>query len=95
MQAPWIYDKRPGLKFTSSILPPYMHKSPRLEEAVPILYLRGPSAGGLSPALATPLGEGAINGFSPTTVTRLLTVWKDEYKAWRKHSLVGKNYIFL
>ncbi len=31
MQAPRVYDKRPSHKFTSSILPPYMRKSPRLE----------------------------------------------------------------
>ena len=44
IQAPRVDDKRPGQKFSSSILPPYMRKSPRLEEAVPILYLRGLSA---------------------------------------------------
>jgi transposase-like protein len=95
MQAPRVYDKRLGHKFTSSILPPYMRKSPRLEEAVPILYLRGLSTGDFGPALSALLGEEAISGFSPTTVTRLLSVWQDEYKAWRKRSLVSKNYVYL
>ena len=94
MQAPRVYDKRPSHKFTSSILPPYMRKSPRLEEAVPILYLRGLSTGDFSPALAALLGQEAITGFSPTTVTRLLTVWQDEYKAWRKRSLAGRGYVY-
>ena len=95
MQTPRVYDKRPSHKFTSSILPPYMRKSPRLEEAVPILYLRGLSTGDFGPALSALLGEEALNGFSATTVTRLLTVWQDEYKAWRKRPLVGKNYVYL
>ncbi len=95
MQAPRVYDKRLGHKFTSSILPPYMRKSPRLEEAVPILYLRGLSTGDFGPALSALLGEEALTGFSPTTVTRLLTVWQDEYKAWRNRPLVSKNYVYV
>ena len=95
IQAPRVHDKRPGYKFSSSILPPYMRKSPRLEEAVPILYLRGLSTGDFGPALSALLGEEALAGFSSTTVTRLLTVWQDEYKAWRKRSLTGKNYVYL
>ena len=95
IQAPRVHDKRPGQKFSSSILPPYMRKSPRLEEAVPILYLRGLSTGDFGPALSALLGEEAIAGFSSTTVTRLLTIWQDEYKAWRKRALAGKNYVYL
>ena len=95
VQAPRVNDKRPGKKFRSSILPPYMRKSPRLEEAVPVLYLRGLSTGDFGPALAALLGEEAVAGFSSTTVTRLLTVWQDEYKAWRKRSLKGKAYVYV
>jgi putative transposase len=95
VRAPRVHDKRPGQKFSSTILPPYMRKSPRLEEAVPVLYLRGLSTGDFGPALAALLGEEAIAGFSSTTVTRLLTVWQDEYRAWRKRSLKGKAYVYL
>jgi putative transposase len=95
IRAPRIHDKRRGHKFTSSILPPYMRKSPRLEEAVPILYLRGLSTGDFGPALSALLGEEALAGFSPTTVTRLLSIWQDEYKVWRKRPLTDKNYVYL
>jgi putative transposase len=95
IRAPRIHDKRHGHKFTSSILPPYMRKSPRLEEAVPILYLRGLSTGDFGPALSALLGEEALAGFSPTTVTRLLSIWQDEYKVWRKRPLTDKNYVYL
>ncbi len=37
VKAPRVHDKRPEQKFTSRILPPYMRKTPRLEEAVPVL----------------------------------------------------------
>jgi transposase-like protein len=95
VQAPRVYDRRSGKKFSSNILPPYMRKSPRLEEAVPVLYLRGLSTGDFAPALAVLLGEEAVTGFSATTVTRLLTLWQDEHKAWRKRSLAHKAYVYL
>jgi transposase-like protein len=95
VRAPRINDKRPEQKFTSSILPPYMRKTPRLEEAVPVLYLRGLATGDFQDALSALLGEESVSGFSATTVTRLLAVWQDEYKAWRKRSLVGKTYTYI
>jgi len=95
VRAPRVHDKRAGQKFTSNILPPYMRKTPRLEEALPILYLRGLSTGDFQEALSTLLGEDNIAGFSPTTVTRLLTVWQDEYKAWRKRPLRHKQYVYI
>ena len=95
VRAPRVHDKRAGQKFASAILPPYMRKSPRLEEAVPVLYLRGLSTGDFGPALAALLGEESLRGFSSTTVTRLLTIWQDEYRAWRRRSLVGQAYVYL
>lgn len=95
VKAPRVHDKRAGQKFSSNILPPYMRKTPRLEEAVPVLYLRGLSTGDFQEALSTLLGEEAIAGFSATTVTRLLSVWQDEYKAWRKWRLSHKQYVYI
>jgi len=95
VKAPRVHDKRAGQKFSSNILPPYMRKTPRLEEAVPVLYLRGLSTGDFQEALSALLGEEAIAGFSATTVTRLLSVWQDEYKAWRKRPLSHKQYVYI
>jgi putative transposase len=94
VQAPRVDDRRPEHAFTSKILPPYMRRSPRLEEAVPVLYLRGLSTGDFSEALQALLGS-AASGFSATTVTRLLKVWQEEYSVWRKRSLVGKEYVYV
>jgi len=94
VQAPRVDDRRPEHTFTSEILPPYMRRSPRLEEAVPVLYLRGLSTGDFSEALEALLGSEA-RGFSATTVTRLLKVWQEEYSAWRNRSLAGKEYVYV
>lgn len=94
IKAPRVYDRRPDHRFTSKILPPYMRRSPRLEEALPVLYLRGLSTGDFSEALAALLGPEAA-GFSATTITRLLKVWQDEYERWRKRCLEGKPYVYV
>jgi len=94
IRAPRVNDRRPGERFTSCILPPYMRRSPRLEEALPVLYLRGLSTGDFSEALPVLLGPEAA-GFSASTISRLVKIWQEEYRAWRKRSLEGKNYVYI
>jgi transposase-like protein len=91
IRSPRVDDRRPEEQFTSKILPPYMRRSPRLDEAIPVLYLRGLSTGDFSEALKALIGPEAT-GFSATTITRLLKTWQDDYKAWRKRSLKSKEY---
>jgi putative transposase len=95
IKAPRINDKREGHQFTSRILPPYMRRTPRLDEALTVLYLRGLSTGDFKEALSALLGEEAVRGFSATTITRLLTVWQEEYRQWQKRSLIGKEYVYI
>jgi putative transposase len=94
LRAPRVNDRRPDHRFSSEILPPYMRRSPRLEEALPVLYLRGLSTGDFSEALEALIGPEAA-GFSATTITRLLKVWQEEYQAWHKRSLEGKDYVYI
>ena len=94
IKAPRVNDRRPGYRFSSKILPPYMRRSPRLDEAIPVLYLRGLSTGDFSEALGALLGAEAT-GFSATTITRLLKTWQDDYQAWRKRTLDGKAYVYI
>jgi len=95
IRAPRVHDKVPDQHFTSAILPPYLRRAPQLESALPVLYLRGLSTGDFRPALAALLGEEAVTGFSATTINRLLTVWQDEYRSWRKRSLTGQEYVYI
>ena len=94
IRSPRLHDRREGERFTSKILPPYMRRSPRLEEALPVLYLRGLSTGDFSEGLEALLGPKAA-GLSATTINRLLKVWQDDCKAWRKRSLKGKEYVYI
>lgn len=95
VKAPRVNDKRPSQHFTSKILPPYLRKTPQLESALPVLYLRGLSTGDFKEALSALLGEEAVRGFSATTITRLLTIWQEEYRQWQKRSLAGNEYVYI
>ena len=73
VRAPRVNDQRTDdtgvrCRFTSRILPPYMRRSPKVAEVLPILYLRGLSTGDFREALPALLGEHA-SGLSPTTIT--------------------------
>jgi putative transposase len=81
-------------RFTSRILPPYMRRSPKVAEVLPILYLRGLSTGDFRPALAGLLGEDAA-GLSPTNITRLTACWEKEYTAFRQRDLTGREYVYV
>ncbi len=100
VEAPRVRDRRVDengqrQRFTSSILPPYMRRSPKVAEVLPILYLRGLSTGDFREALPLLLGEAASAGLSPTTITRLLGAWQKDYEAFRKRDLAGKQYVYL
>ena len=56
VQAPRVDDRRPDHRFTSTILPPYMRRSPKVSEVLPVLYLRGLSTGDFKEALDALLG---------------------------------------
>lgn len=94
IQAPRVNDKRPEQRFSSRILPPYMRRSPRLEEALPVLYLRGLSTGDFAEALPVLLGPEA-GGLSATSISRLTQVWQEEYQSWRKRALAEKDYVYV
>ena len=81
-------------RFTPSIIPQYMKKTPSLEELIPVLYLLGVSTGDFSEALAALVGEQA-KGFSANTVVRLKEKWTTEYDQWCKRSLSGKRYVYV
>jgi putative transposase len=81
-------------RFTSRILPPYMRRSPKVAEVLPILYLRGLSTGDFRPALEGLLGEDA-GGLSPTNIARLTACWEKEYTAFRRRDLTGREYVYV
>ena len=81
-------------RFTSEILPPYMRRSPKVSEVLPILYLRGLSTGDFRPALEGLLGKEA-SGLSATNISRMTGEWDEEYQVFRKSSLAEKDYVYV
>lgn len=99
VQAPRVNDKRVDdngerQRFTSKILPPYMRRSPKVAEVLPILYLRGLSTGDFKPALEGLLGEDAA-GLSSTNIARLTNVWEDEYRDFSKRSFADVDFVYV
>ena len=94
---PRVRDKRSGSErenFTPGILPKYLRKTKSIEDLIPWLYLKGISTNDFPEALQSLLGADA-KGLSASTVTRLKSVWEDEYVEWSKRSLAGKRYVYM
>ena len=90
VQAPRVNDKRVNeagerQRFTSKILPPYMRRSPKMAEVLPVLYLRGLSTGDFKEALTSLLGDAAA-GLSSTNIARLTNEWDVEYQAFKRRT---------
>ena len=99
LKAPRVNDRRHDeqgqrQRFSSRILPPYMRRSPKVAEVLPILYLRGLSTGDFRPALEGLLGADAA-GLSPTNISRLTACWEKEYTAFRQRDLAGREYVYV
>jgi putative transposase len=97
VQQPRVRDRRSADQaepFTSKILPPYLRKTKSIEELIPWLYLKGISTGDFSEALKALVGPDCP-GLSATTVTRLKSVWEQEFQQWNRRSLEGKQYVYV
>lgn len=94
VQAPRVDDQREGERFTSRILPPYLRRTPSLENLIPILYLKGVSTSAMPAALEPLLGPNA-GGLSPATVVRLIEGWQSEYQDWLKRDLCGEAFVYI
>ena len=96
VKVPRVRDRAPEgppLKFTSTILPPYLRRAKSIEELLPWLYLKGISTGDFSEALTALLGPEAP-GLSATTITRLKAGWWTDYERWSKRDLSARRYVY-
>ena len=93
IRAPRVNDQRideetgERRRFSSKILPAYARRSPKVNDVLPVLYLRGLSTGDFRPALEQLLGEDAA-GLSPSTITRLCKDWEAEHARFKLAALV-------
>ena len=97
VQAPRVRDRHPHaperICFSSAILPPYLRRTKSIEELIPWLYLKGISTGDFSEALTALLGKDAP-GLSSATISRLKSIWLQDYAKWQKRDLSLKRYVY-
>ena len=97
IQQPRVRDKSPSsgdrVKFSSSILPPYLRRSKSIDELLPWLYLKGVSSGDFSDALQSLTG-GPVEGMSANTIVRLKETWSKDFEQWNQRDLSSKRYIY-
>ena len=98
VRAPRVEDRRVDgngerSRFSSAILPPYMRRSPKVSEVLPLLYLHGLSSGDFEPALEEFFGAGT--GLSAKSITRLTEGWRSERESFMKRELSGRDYVYV
>lgn len=95
VRVPKIRDKSgKGIKFNSTLLPPYLRKTRSVEEVLPWLYLKGISTGDFKEALQALLGNDA-KGLSSSTISRCKRIWEEEHDTWERRSLENKRYVYI
>jgi transposase-like protein len=82
------------IRFTSTILPKWARRTKSLDALLPVLYLRGVSAGDFQEALAALLGKDAPN-LSPAVIARLKSEWEDEYRRWQNRDFSARRYVYV
>jgi transposase-like protein len=97
VRAPRVRDREPDqsarIHFESAILPPYLRKTKSMEALIPWLYLKGVSTGDFSDALCALVGKDAP-GLSPATISRLKTIWQQDFEQWQRRDLSTKRYVY-
>lgn len=83
-----------GRCFRSLVLPPYLKKTRRLEAVLPWLYLKGVSTNDFDEALTALFGE-SVRGLSPSTVSRLKSVWQKDYEGFCERDWHGHEMVYL
>jgi transposase-like protein len=86
--------RKDRVRFTSSILPPYLRRSKAIDELIPWLYLKGISTGDFTEALQALVGEDAP-ALSPNVIVRLTSQWSGEYDVWSRRDLSDRQYVYV
>jgi putative transposase len=97
VKQPRVRDKSPHsddrVRFSPSVLPPYLRRSQSVNELIPWLYLKGISTGDFSDALGALLGQDSPN-LSANVIVRLKDKWSQEYEDFCRRDLSQKNYVY-
>ena len=80
-------------RFESRVLPLFARRTKEVAALIPELYLHGLAEGDFDLALRGLLGEDAP--LSKPTIRRLKAVWAEEFKAWNRRSLEGREVVYV
>lgn len=99
VRQPRVHDRRVDpetgerAKFTSTLIPPWCRKSPKVTEVLPLLYLHGLSTGDFVPALESFFGSTA--GLSASAITRLTKTWEDDHRGFMSRDLSDRDFVYV
>jgi putative transposase len=97
VKQPRVRDNSPAserrVRFSPTVLPPYLRRSKSIDELIPWLYLKGISSGDFSEALAAIVGPDAP-ALSANVIVRLKEKWSQEYETWSRRDLSQKSYVY-
>ncbi len=79
--------------FESAIVPKYLRRTGDMNDLLPLLYLKGLSAGEFVEALTPIVGAEAKN-LSGSVISRLKSQWAQEYEQWCHSDLTDKKYVY-
>ncbi len=82
-----------SIRFESNLIPKYMKRTASIDVLLPLLYLKGISLQEIESTLVPLLGNNAEN-LSASTISRLKSVWYEEYTNWKKRDLSHKKYVY-
>ena len=80
--------------FISALIPRYLKRSVTIDSAIPLLYLKGISTNNMDDVLKGLFGDG-FTGISASTVSRLKSIWTDEFNEWNRESLSDRKYCYV
>lgn len=80
-------------RFISNLIPKYMRRTVSLDVMLPLLYLKGISAGDMPEVMSPLLGDNA-KSVSEKVVRTLKSSWLDELSTWQKRDLSNKQYVY-
>jgi len=80
-------------RFESQALPLFVRRTKEVGALIPKLYLHGLAEGDFELALRGLLGEEAP--LSKPTIRRLKAAWTEEFEAWNRRSLEGREVVYV
>jgi transposase-like protein len=83
-----------GIGFRSSLVPPYLKKTRRVEELLPLLYLTGVSTNDFNSTLKALFGE-TVKGLSANSIARLKRAWEQEYEGFKQTDWHGQRFVYV